>query len=308
MPSLPYDIEKIDRYLSGAMPPPEQEAFEAELRQEAGYREEVAAYRRLYEGLTAARAEAFRQQMAAWETAVATEGELELIDWYLNGELQGAGRAAFEARLAQDAALAAELEAYRQLQEGFQAARGEAFREKIQHWESQQAPKSRLRPASRRPLLFRLAAAAAVLLILGLSLRWYAKVNYADTALAAQFYQAPLSETTLGDSRRPGLDEMAQAFEQAHARFQQDDFPAAFAAFEALLQLLPAAELDPFNRQYYQEQADWGRLLAALAMPAPPLDVSAEAQRIAADERHEFQAQAAELARKLRSPLYRWAN
>jgi len=148
-----------------------------------------------------------------------------------------------------------------------------------------------------------------VLLILGLSLRWYAQANFADAALAAQFYQAPLSETTLGDdSSRPGLDEMALAFEHAHARFQQEDFPAAFAAFEALLQLLPAAELDRFNLQYYQEQAEWGRLLAALAMPAPPLDVSAEAQRIAADERHEFQARAAELARKLRSPLYRWVN
>lgn len=309
MPSFPYDIEKIDRYLTGAMPPGEQEAFEAELQQEEGYRSELAAYQRLYEGFTAARAESFRHQMPGWETSLAADSQVELIDWYLNGELHGPGLAAFEAHLERDEAFAREVNAYRQLREGFEAVAGEAFRGKIHAWEEAQPARPALRVASRRPLLYRLAGAAAVLLVLGLALHWYAQANYAHPALVASYYQAPRSETVMGNGSQPGLSEVAQSFEQAHALFQEPDFPAAYQAFDALLNnMLPSAELDNFNRQYYQEQAEWGRLMAVLAMPDPPFDARAEAKRIAAAEGHEFQPKAAALSRKMQSAWYRWAN
>jgi anti-sigma factor RsiW len=308
MSSFSYDIEKIDRYLTGEMPPGEQEAFEAQLQQEEGYRSALAAYQRLYEGFSAARAESFRRQISDWEARLAADSEVELIDWYLNGKLQGPGLAAFEARLERDAAFSVEVNAYRQLQEGFQAVAGEAFINKIHAWEAAPQQQPALRVAARRPWLYRLAVAAAVLLVVGLALHWYAQANYTHTALVASYYQAPRSETTMGNGSQPGLSEVAQFFEQAHALFQQPDFPTSYQAFDALLNMLPMADLDSFNRQYYQEQAEWGRLLAVLAMPDPPIDAQAEAKRIAAAEGHEFQQKAAEMSRKLHSVWYRWAN
>lgn len=308
MPANLYNIETIERYLRRQMDTSEQAAFESQLEAEEGYRQEVAAYQQLLEGFDAARSEDFIGKLEGWEAqAEAASDEVELIEWYWNGALQGPGRVAFEERLQQDAGFAAEVAAYRQLFEGFDAARSENFIGKLEGWEKSQTPKPELRVAGRRPLLYRIAAAAAVLLLIGFGLNWYATAYYSNAVLVADYYQAPRSEAIMG-ANQPGLTEIARQFEQANALFQEKQYPEAYQAFDALLATLPSATLDNFNRRYYREQAEWNRLLAALALDNPPINLKEEVDRIANTEGHEFQPAAQKLSRQLQSVWYKWAN
>lgn len=309
MPSNNYDIEPIERFLLGQMEPGELAAFEARLLSDEGQRLEVSAYRQLFDGFAAVRSEVFRGQMQAWEAeGDAAADEAELIEWFWNGELQGPGRAAFEERLREDARLARETEAYGQLHKGFAGARSEDFRGKLESWEKAQSRQPELRVSARRPALYRIAAAAAaVLLLAAFGLNWYARHYYSAGSLAGAYYQPPRSETVMGEGQ-PGLTEIARQFAQANGLFQQGQYPAAYQAFDALLAILPTAALDNFNRRYYQEQSEWNRLLAALAMDDPPISPAEEARRIAGAQGHEFQAAARELSGKMNSAWYKWAN
>ncbi|MCB0572746.1 MAG: hypothetical protein KDC66_23420 [Phaeodactylibacter sp.] len=309
MPSNLYDIEPIERYLLGQMEPAERVAFEALLQADEGHRAEVENYRRLFGGFAAIRSEAFRKLALLWEAeADAASDEVELIEWYLNGQLQGPGRNAFEERMLSDEHLAGEVEAYRQLHYGFSAARSEVFRDKLEGWESAKSSPVALKAASRRPLLYRIAAAAAaVLLLAGFGLNWYANSHYSRPALVASYYQPPRSETIMGNDQ-PTLTTIAQQFTRANELFQKQHYAEAYQAFDGLLGSLPAAGLDKFNHQYFLEQSEWNRLLAAMAMDTPPLDPAGEARRIAGADGHEFQAEAKRLSRQLQSVWYKWAN
>lgn len=324
MPSDPYDIETIERYLTHRMEGSERTAFEARLQQDEGFRQEVQAYRPVLEGLYALSSEGFRQRLSAWEEEWAQAGadDTELIEWYLSGELAGKARAALEERMEKDEAFAREVAAYRQAFQGFEASRTEAFRHRMEEWEKEENKKhpSRLRPersraAARRPLWPRIAAAAAILLLLGFSFNWYLQANYSAGAIIEDYYQPPLDEATMGEE--PGAQEaVSQSLQAAHRLFQQQDYLAAYQAFDNLLAQLPAAPIDGLSRTYYREQSEWSRLLAAVRLssgrnpptPTPPLDVKAEARRIASIEGHEFREPAQELLRKLDSPWYGWVN
>ncbi len=317
MPSGPYDIETIERYLTRQMEESERAAFEAQLEQEEGLRREVGAYRQALQGLHALRSEGFRHQMAAWESDWAQGGadETELIEWYLDGNLTGDARKYVEKRIQEDDAFAAEVAAYRQALDGLEASRLEAFRNRMEGWEKEKKEKPELTVAARRPLWPRIAAAAAILMLLGLSFNWYLEKNFSAGAIVERYYQPPLDEGTLGEE--PTTQEaINEDFRTAHRLFRQGDFPAAYRAFGTLLARLPDAPVDNLSRTYYREQSEWGRLLAAVrlssgrspSIPSPPLDVKAEARRIASADGHEFQEAAQELLHKLESPWYGWVN
>ena len=63
--------------------------------------------------------------------------QIEIIEQYLKGELSKAERADLEAKIAEDAALSTEVEAYRQLMEGFGAIQMSDFSKDMQEWEKE---------------------------------------------------------------------------------------------------------------------------------------------------------------------------
>ena len=306
MPSHHYNTDTIERYLTHRMEEEELAKFEGRMQQEESLRQEVAAYRPMLEGFAALRSENFRQKMQEWEGewARANTDDTELIEWHLDGDLAGEARSRVEQRIEEDEAFAREVAAYRQVREGFSAARAASFRNKMEQWEKEEAQPARPR---LKPLWPRLAAAAAVLLLLGFGFNWYARANFSAGAIAEANYQPPLGGATMGDEPVAG-DAISQGFEAAHALFEQKQYPAAYRAFDGLLAQLPAAPVDELTRTYLRENSEWSRLLAALAMEKPPMDVQAEALRIASISGHEFQEPAQALLRKLQSPLYRWVN
>ncbi|MCB9054089.1 MAG: hypothetical protein H6556_32200 [Lewinellaceae bacterium] len=309
MPSERYDIETIERYLTHQMEGSERAEFEARLQADEGYRQELEAYRPILEGMQSLRNQNFRRQVNAWEEEWQQPGaaDTELIEWYLNGELTDGARKSVEKRMEKDEAFAREVAAYRQVHEGFDAARAEAFRHKMVGWEKDKGQETTLRPAHRRPLWPRLAAAAAILFLLGLSFNWYLQANFSAGAIVETYYQPPLDEGIMGD-KPASAETTSQSYQAAHRLFRQQQYPAAYEAFNNLLGQLPTASIDELSRTYYREHSEWNRLLAALATSPPPIDLKSEAQRIAAIDGHEFQPQAKILLRTLQSPFYNWAN
>jgi len=309
MPSEFYDIDSIERYLTRQMTAGERAEFEALLGRDEGYRRELAAYQPLMDGFQALRSESFRRQLTAWEAASDTSraDEAEYIEWYLSGELQGEARARIDQKITEDEAFAREVAGYRQLHEGFEAARTETFLKKMQGWEKKKAEKPALQPDGRRPLWPRLAAAAAILLLLGFSFNWYVQSSFSNGALVQAYYQPALNGGTMGEEQ-DDKESVARQYEEAHLLFKQQDYSAAYQAFGTLLGQLPAATIDELSRSYYRQHAEWNRLLAALAMASPPLNIEEETRRIASAQGHAFQQPAEKLLRKLQSPLYRWAN
>ena len=302
MPAEFYDIAQIERYLTRGMDGEERSGFEALLKKDDNTRREVEAYRQLFEGFHALRSENFRQEMKSWETEweQANTDDTELIEWYLTGELTGKARTRIENQMEEEEQFAREVAAYRQLHEGFTAARSEDFRQQVSSWEKEQA-------AVRRRLWPRLAAAAAILLLVGFGFRWYVQANFSTEAIVATYYQPPLEGATMGEG--PLEQEAAgRSFAAANRLFQKGDYPGAYLAFDALLNQLPDVSIDNLTRSYLREQSEWSRLLSALAMDPPPFNIQEEARRIAAEDGHEFQSQAKRLLRKLQSPFYRLAN
>ena len=122
MPSEHYDIDAIARYLTHRMEGNERDAFEDQLQQDEGYRQELTAYQSVLGGFQALRNESFHLQIADWEQqwAQANTDDTELIEWYLRGELTGDARRQVEKRMGEDESFAREVAAYRQVQERFQ--------------------------------------------------------------------------------------------------------------------------------------------------------------------------------------------
>lgn len=309
MPSEHYDIDNIERYLTHQMGKEERAAFEGQLQEDEGYSSEVAAYRQLLAGFQARRSENFRRQLAAWEQAAgnAHADEAEYIEWYLSGELKGEARTLVEKKAAEDEAFARELAAYRQIHEGFLAARSENFREKMQGWERGNAQKPSPRLAARRPLWPRIAAAAAILLLAGFGFNWYVQNNFSGDALIGSYYRPSPGENMMG-GEAPAREAVSNRYEEAHRLFRQEDYQAAYQAFDALLAELPAAPIDSLSRSLYRQNSEWNRLLAALALQPPPFNPEEETRRIANTEGHAFRQQAGRLLKNLQSPLYKWAN
>jgi hypothetical protein len=60
-------IERIERYLADKMDPQEKAAMERDMQRDPQWNQEVAAYRRIFEGLRALRANVFVERLKSWE-------------------------------------------------------------------------------------------------------------------------------------------------------------------------------------------------------------------------------------------------
>jgi|AntRauTorckE5430_2_1112549.scaffolds.fasta_scaffold15942_1 anti-sigma factor RsiW len=302
---------QIEAYLRNTLPREKEAQLTAELDENEKLRAEVAAYQQLVNGLDALQERSLRDQMAGWEPEAGLNDTTELIAWYLEGKLGPEGQAQVETRIAKNPAFKEEVEAYRNIIEGMEATQDEHFRSQLQSWEaslaSDSTASSSLRVASRRPVWQYAAAAVGALLIAFTTLYLYAQVNYSGPALARQYYQAPLSERTMGEEA-PATTALQERMDQAHQQLTGRDYNAAFMAFDSLIREIPRATLDSFNQNLLLEQANWNRLLAATAMDNPPVDVVSEARRISQTPGHEYQAQAKVLLEAIETRWFKWAN
>lgn len=302
---------QIEAYLRNTLPGDQEAQLMAELNKNDTLRAEVAAYRQLINGLDALQEQSLRYQMAGWESEAGQNDTTELIAWYLEGKLGPEGQAMVETRIAKNPDFKEEVEAYRNIIEGMEATQDEHFRDQMQSWEASLAPdstvSSALSVASRRPVWQYAAAAVGALLIAFATLHLYARVNYSGPALARQYYQAPLSERTMGEEA-PATTALQERMDRAHQQLTGRDYNAAFMAFDSLIREIPRATLDSFNQNLLLEQANWNRLLAAMAMDNPPVDVVAEARRISQASGHEYQSEAKALLDAIESRWFEWAN
>lgn len=305
-----WDIERIENYLRGRLPTEEAQRLQTAMQRDPALRQEVEAYQVLLDGLATLQTQELSKRMEDWENEHRTADDTEWITWYLEGRLAPEGERQIEARIAKDPAFAEEVAAYRQLLEGFDVAADQQFRQQMQSWETgsgeEKAP-PRLRAASRRRWLQYAAAAAVALLITNISIYYYAQSNYTGPAITSNFYQAPLSNQTLGGEAAPPTA-LENRFEYAHQQLQEESYTAAFMAFDSLIRAVPQAQLDDFNKTLLLEQAEWNRLLAAIGMDNPPIDPKAEARRISQQPGHEFAEPAAKVEQRLGSFLHRWVD
>ncbi len=302
-----WDIERIEKYLRGRLPTADRQRMQAAMQTDSALRREVEAYQVLLDGLDTLQTEVFSDQLADWETELRAADDTELINWFLEGQLTAAGNQQVEARIAEDPAFAEEVAAYRQLLQGFDAVADQQFRQQMEGWEkgkAEGANQARLRAVSRRRWYPYAAAAAVALLIANISIYFYAQSNYTGPGITSTFYQAPLSDQTLG-GEADASTALEGRFEYAHQQLQEQSYTAAFMAFDSLMREVPQAPLDDFNKTLLLEQAEWNRLLAAIGMDNPPIDPSAEARRISRQPGHEFAEPAAKVEKRLSSFLHR---
>jgi len=121
------------------------------------------------------------------------------LNAYIDGQLDGVHRAAFEARIAVDPVLARAVAAYTKQNMAFHAVFDPVLREPV-------PAALRRRPRLRRREMLRLAAAAAVFLAIGIGVGW--RIGHGDTAsslsLAGWPERAAIAHTTFAaDLRHP---------------------------------------------------------------------------------------------------------
>ena len=194
--------------------------------------------------------------------------EEEKIEKYLHGQLEGRDLEAFLQQLSEDKAFREKVEDFKFLYQGMEKlGRQAALLEEAEAIEASLKPptlplKAKLYP---RRWLRRLAAAAAILLLVFFGLQWYATAHFSNEALAESAYRKPATPNNLRnlngqasplseglrafrdadfETARQSLDEelssqgknnMARYY-FAHSLFQLEDFQAAtrqFALVEA---------------------------------------------------------------------------
>lgn len=229
---------------------------------------------------------------------------LENIEQYLRGRMTETERLDFEREMAADAALREEVEAYRRVFDGFQAARSEQFADKLLQWDtdSEQAPMT-AKVVSIRRYLRPLAAAAALLLLVGIGLRWYAVKHYSNQAIVASMYVAPNLSGTMGDAGQASESSFMNFVKSGNRDVTNGLYGAALLKFEHALDILPEAGLDEFTQKYWRDNLTWSMALARLAIGNPQWEL--DVQRIADDNSHEYRQKALELQNRTRGGVMR---
>ncbi|HMQ47050.1 MAG TPA: hypothetical protein PKA00_06275 [Saprospiraceae bacterium] len=310
MPNNNLTAEQILSYLQGEMTAVEKAELEKGLQAHSEWQEEVRLYQDILAGFSQLKNDNFRQQLQHWNKDWQKTDQLELIEWYHQGELPESARQ----KMLANPTLSAEIKAYQPIYDGFQANQTIQFLDKMQQWEKSHAAPAPLEirhrtdtGAKTRRLMQRLAIAASFILALGLGTHLLVKTNYQASKVVSSFYAEPTEYAVLGDQQdiKSNVD---KAFQEAHEKLQQKDYAAAYTAFDAILKSLPGSGLDELSKQYYQEQCEWNRLLSSLPQEHSGINPNKEAQRIAEAEGHEYQKQAQALSQELESIWYRWAN
>lgn len=229
---------------------------------------------------------------------------LEKIEQYLRGRMTETERLDFEREMAADVPLREEVEAYRKIFDGFQAARSDQFAEKLLQWdaESDQAA-TPAKVVSIRHFLRPLAAAAALLLLVGIGLRWYAVKHYSDKAIVASMYVAPNLSGTMGDAGQASESSFMTFVKSGNRDVTNGLYGTALLKFEHALDILPEAGFDEFTQKYWRDNLSWSMALSRLAKGDPQWEL--DVQRIANDNSHEYRQKALELQDRTRGGVMR---
>lgn len=223
---------------------------------------------------------------------------IEYIEAWFTGQMDEATRKAFEAQLTKDEELRQEVEAYEKIFMGFTALRDEHFASEVARWAKQSSAQKKTQSKqtktmkgktassmkkprhshlatyrSLRPMMVKLAVAAAVMLMLIAAFWVYQSRQYTNEKLASKVYVPMLSSNTMGASDEKG-QALLQSFEQAHELFQQGKYEEASDAFKAFITSVENNRnvLDPLTRQVYLENAQWTALLSDFAAGKIPDD------------------------------------
>lgn len=308
MPLEHKDISQIEAYLTQQMAAKDRMEFEQRLQESTGLQHEVEVYRSLLFGFEALQEEDLHEQIKTWELSwtEATEEDADLIEWYFQGQLGEEAKAKVIQRIQVEPAFAKKVADYRELFEGFHALGEASFASNLKKWEREkpsrsipgESPQAKVRPL--RPILVRIAAAAVILLLLGVGLQQYMQSQYSDQALVADYYQNPGDNNLMG-SEKPAADEVTLKFRNAHQLLEKQNFTGAELAFKNLLAELDQLNLDPLTRQYLKQNAEWNYTLALLGTDQEDQVVLSSLEAIIANPDHEYQKKATELKRKLNS-------
>lgn len=173
------------------------------------------------------------------------EPDIDKIEAYLSGALTGAERQAFEAGLAENPALADEVDAVRLAQEAVELSISNNLRSQFQEWQgvettaksSQEAKVVKMAP--RHQLRRLLSIAASVLLILVAGSFWYANNQFSADKMAISYYEnISLDQYTRGASS--SLAEAVAAMENGN-----------LAEADAYFQSVPEGDDQYYNARYY---------------------------------------------------------
>jgi hypothetical protein len=252
-----------------------------------------------------------------------------LMEKYLDGTLAGDDLSAFEAQLRMDKLLQAELSMQRQGRAALgnvadsEAADFEKILKKnsAHYFPVESRPAGTIAKAAPR-IVWRkwLAAAAVVLALVFAGLKWYATAHYKVSAILAQHYAPAATPATLSGETYDLQEAYAayrnrkyavaiQAFGavpaddpqyaeallfQGYACYESGQYGAALAAFELVIKSRDARFL---------HNAEWHRLLAALAENPKSETAQAYLQQILGDASHPYYAEAKKIDRQLKSPL-----
>lgn len=247
------------------------------------------------------------------------ETYIEKIDAYQEGALSETERIAFESELASDAELKAAYDLYLNGNEAIEWQIGESLREQMQVWAQEEktagtAPKSGKVVAFRQ---IRWAAAAALVVLLGLWFVFDRSGSHDNAALFASYYQAPdaaglrgqegsdsplkaglqLLEEGKGDAARAYFEQLLAAspdnleywYYLGHAAMLQKDWAAAEQAFSAA---------ENSSTSSLAHKAAWNKALALLAANRID-DLKAQLEAIRKDKDHGFYTQAGDLLKKV---------
>ncbi len=294
-----YTIEEIEAYCRELMPLEDRLQLKQQLEVDETLREQVQAFQPIFAGFSALQDIRFAKQMTQWEEEGRGTDDMELAEWYLQGELGERATQAVEQRQKGDPGFEKKIESQKVLLDSFAAAQSEAFSQKMQQWEPKET--TPLKVKSRSPWIRRLSIAASFLVLAAVGLNWYISSQYSNQALFAAFYQSPNVGGTMGGATN---SEFQVAFAAAHRLLQAKDFPAANTAFQQIKQQLETTSFDPLAQQYYTDNVAWSGLLAQLGLGQTDASFYTELDRIAGNSQHEYQEQAIALRSKLNSIFY----
>ena len=246
------------------------------------------------------------------------------IEAYLFGQMSAEENAGFEREIAENADLAAEVEHQRLEHRAMELLLREELRANLNTWKAEKealaAPAAGtgakvVSMGSNRRLLYRIAAAASVLLIIGFfSRQFFAGANHEQLAL--QYFAG--SETGYrGDGPANPLDPVYDAMNRqdwraalgaldrvstadyrmtalqlrGECQFRLKEYTASVTTFETLLAANPAAEI--------REQAEWDLLMAYLAEGKHKAEQERLLMQLVEDAGHPYQEKAVELKGKM---------
>ncbi len=150
----------------------------------------------------------------------------EKIDPYLDGELDAEEKTSFEKALANDPALEEEVRQNVLLREVVETGYQEKLRANIRQWRKEGQSAGVQTATNIRKLSIRLAAAASVLLVIGLGIFTVVAPQYSNDRIAEAFYEP---ESDLGLIRGSNdADILRQAFEN----YEQGNYTGAIPGFQ----------------------------------------------------------------------------